>query len=45
VRGVGEYLKRWGFTQQKPFWRTHEQSPVAVQRWRRECASEADVRP
>jgi transposase len=32
VRSVGEYLKRWGFTPQKPIPRAYEQSHVAVQR-------------
>jgi transposase len=30
---VGRYLKRWGFTPQKPIRRAFEQNPVAVQRW------------
>jgi transposase len=29
VRSVGQYLKRWGFTPQKPVRRAYEQSPVA----------------
>ena len=33
VRSVGEYLKRWGFTPQKPIRRACEQSPAAVQKW------------
>lgn len=33
VRTAGEYLKRWGFTPQKPIKRAYEQSPVAVQAW------------
>lgn len=33
VRSVGEYLKRWGFTPQKPIRRAYEQSPAAVQKW------------
>jgi transposase len=33
VRSVGEYLKRWGFTPQKPVCRAYEQSPVALQKW------------
>jgi transposase len=33
VRSVGEYLKRWGFTPQKPIRRAYEQSPVAVRKW------------
>lgn len=33
VRTVGHYLKRWGFTPQKPVKRAYEQRPTAVQRW------------
>lgn len=33
VRSVGKYLKRWGFTPQKPIRRAYEQSPAAVQAW------------
>ena len=33
VRAVGNYLKRWGFTPQKPIKRAYEQSPEAVQTW------------
>ena len=33
VRGVGNYLKRWGFTPQKPIRRAYEQSPEAVKAW------------
>jgi transposase len=33
VRGVGKYLKRWGFTPQKPIRRAYEQNPVAIQAW------------
>lgn len=33
VRTVGDYLKRWGFTPQKPIKRAYEQNPKAVQRW------------
>ena len=33
VRTVGDYLKRWGFTPQKPTKRAYEQSPKAVQHW------------
>ena len=32
-RTVGEYLKRWGFTPQKPLKRACEQRPVEVKRW------------
>jgi transposase len=33
IRTVGEYLKRWGFTPQKPAKRAYEQNPKAVQLW------------
>ena len=33
VRTCGEYLKRWGFTPQKPARRASEQNPAAVRRW------------
>jgi transposase len=33
IRTVGEYLKRWGFTPQKPAKRAYEQKPQAVQKW------------
>lgn len=33
VRGVGNYLKRWGFTPQKPIRKAYEQRPEAVQKW------------
>jgi len=33
VRTIGDYMKRWGFTPQKPIKRAYEQSPKAVQEW------------
>lgn len=33
IRSVGEYLKRWGFTVQKPRKQAYEQRPAEVQRW------------
>jgi transposase len=33
VRTMGTYLKRWGFTPQKPIRRAYEQSPAAVKHW------------
>ena len=33
VRTVGEYLKRWGMTPQKPLKRAYEQRPGAVKQW------------
>lgn len=32
-RCVGNYLKRWGFTPQKPIKRAYEQQPEAVRKW------------
>ncbi len=36
IRTVGEYLKRWGFTPQKPLKKAYEQNPKAVQKWKEE---------
>lgn len=36
VRTAGRYLKRWGFTPQKPLRRAYERDPVAVERWKQE---------
>lgn len=33
IRGVGNYLKRWGFTPQKPIKKAYEQRPEAVKAW------------
>lgn len=33
VRSVGKYLKRWGFTPQKPLRKAYEQQPGAVRKW------------
>jgi len=33
IRTVGEYLKRWRYTPQKPLRRAYEQNPKAVQKW------------
>jgi transposase len=33
IRTVGEYLKRWGFTPQKPLVRAYEKNPKAVGKW------------
>lgn len=33
IRTVGEYLKRWGYTPQKPLKRAYEQDPLAVEFW------------
>jgi transposase len=44
VRSVGEYLKRWGFTPQKPIRRAYEKSLVAVQKWLDETYPEIQQR-
>jgi len=33
IRTVGEYLKRWGYTPQKPLRRAYKQNPKAVKAW------------
>lgn len=33
VRTVGEYLRRWGYTPQKPIKRAYEQNPSQVKKW------------
>jgi transposase len=33
IRSVGEYLKRWGFTPQKPLRKAYKQNPKAVEAW------------
>ena len=33
IRTVGEYLKRWGYTPQKPLKRAYEQDPQTVKAW------------
>lgn len=33
IRTMGEYLKRWGFTPQKPILRTYERCPAKVKCW------------
>lgn len=33
VRTIGHYLKRWGFTPQKPLKRAYEQRPEVIERW------------
>jgi len=33
VRNMGKYLKRWGFTPQRPLKKAYEQSPAAVSQW------------
>ena len=33
IRTVGEYLKRWGYSPQKPLNRAYEQKPQAIKAW------------
>jgi len=33
IRTIGEYLRRWGFTPQKPLRRAYEQKPQVVKEW------------
>jgi transposase len=33
LRTINDYLKRWGFTPQKPTKRAYEQNPKAVEQW------------
>jgi hypothetical protein len=33
IRTIGDYMKRWGFTPQKPIKKAYEQSSKAVQEW------------
>jgi hypothetical protein len=33
IRTAGEYLKRWGFTPQKPVKKAYEQKPEIADRW------------
>lgn len=40
IRTVGEYLKRWGFTPQKPLKRAYEQKPELVDAWLKETYPE-----
>jgi len=44
IRTVGEYLKRWGFTPQKPLKRAYEQNPKAVEGWLQEKYPEIKAR-
>lgn len=44
IRGVGNYLSRWGFTPQKPIKKAYEQRPEAVQAWLDEAYPEIEKR-
>ena len=44
VRGVGNYLSRWGFTPQKPIKKAYEKRPEAVQAWLGQVYPEIEAR-
>ena len=44
LRTVSDYLKRWGFTPQKPMKRAYEQDPEKLQRWLEEGYPEIAAR-
>jgi len=44
LRTITDYLKRWGFTPQKPVKRAYEQNPKAVQHWLESAYPEVSVR-
>lgn len=44
IRTMGEYLKRWGFTPQRPIKRAYEQRPEAVKQWLDEQYPEIEQR-
>lgn len=44
IRTMGEYLKRWGFTPQKPKRREYSQQPAEVRKWLEEQYPEIEAR-
>ncbi|MBD1865084.1 MULTISPECIES: winged helix-turn-helix domain-containing protein [Trichocoleus] len=44
IRTVGEYLKWWGYTPQKPLKRAYEQDPEAVEKWLEQIYPEIEQR-
>ncbi len=44
IRTAGEYLKRWGYTPQKPIRKAYEQQPEKVQQWIDETYPEIEKR-
>src|SRR3954451_7806873 len=44
IRAVGEYLKRWGFTPQKPVRKAYKQDPEAVAEWLEKKYPEIEAR-
>ena len=43
IRTLGEYLKRWGVTPQKPITRAYEQRPEAAKAWLAEHKAQIEV--
>ena len=41
---VGEYLRRWGFTPQKPLRKAYKQDPEAVAQWLEKTYPEIEKR-
>jgi len=44
IRTIGEYLKRWGYTPQKPLKKAYEQKPQVVKKWLEEIYPEIKKR-
>jgi transposase len=44
LRTISDYLKRWGFTPQRPIKRAYEQNPKAVSQWHKEVYPEIKAR-
>ena len=44
IRTIGDYMKRWGFTPQKPIKRAYEKNPKVVQVWLEETYPEIKKR-
>jgi transposase len=44
IRTVGEYLRRWGFTPQKPVRKAYKQDPEAVAEWLEQTYPEIEAR-
>ena len=44
IRTVGEYLRRWGFTPQKPARKAYKQDPQAVAEWLKTTYPEIEAR-
>lgn len=44
IRTIGDYMKRWGFTPQKPLKRAYERNPKAVEAWLKVTYPEIQMR-